>query len=186
MTLLPFNLHNHNKYCVIIWETSTHFVLCKNLPDYTKCVKNLPDYTKCVKIYLISAHTWVNIVQRLCKYLPTSCTCKYLHNIYVYVCVNIYPYGRRKQVSFTNAHQVELCYKSQQEWHSLLSRSQYVCHECSFETKIWHLEPFTLVCRKFVIVAIHALFCVKFWPQKRWSCKWFDKYHVCLETQYFK
>ena len=53
---------------------------------------------------------------------------------------------------------VELCNKSQQEW---------------------HFEVYTLIRRKFGIVAIYALFCVKFWPQKCWSCKWFDKYHVC-------
>ena len=44
---------------------------------------------------------------------------------------------------------MELCNKSQQEW---------------------HFEAFTLIRRKFGIVAIYALFGVKFWPQKRRLC----------------
>ena len=34
------------------------------------------------------------------------------------------------------------------------------------------------ICRKFAFVAIYALFRVKFLPQKLWSCKFVDKYHV--------
>ena len=37
------------------------------------------------------------------------------------------------------------------------------------------------ICRKFAFVAIYALFRVKFLPQKLWSCKFVDKYHVWLE-----
>ena len=44
---------------------------------------------------------------------------------------------------------------------------------------IFHFEAFTLFCRKFAIVTIYTLFWVKFWPQKLWSCKKIDKYHVC-------
>ena len=40
--------------------------------------KKLPDYTKCVKIYPISMHTWVNIVQRLLNIYP--------HRIHVNIC----------------------------------------------------------------------------------------------------
>ena len=42
----------------------------------------------------------------------------------------------------------------------------------------WQFEAFTLNRRKFGIVAIYALFWVKLWPRKRWSCNIFDKYHV--------
>ena len=77
----------------------------------------------------------------LCKYLPIQqCT------------------GWKSPfIDLTCALLVELCNKSQQEW---------------------HFEAFTLIRRKFGIVTIYALFCVKFWPQKRWSCKIYDKYHV--------
>ena len=56
---------------------------------------------------------------------------------------------------------VELCNKSQQEW---------------------HFEVYTLIRRKFGIVAIYALFWVKLWPRKRWSCNIFDKYHVWVRS----
>ena len=34
--------------------------------------------------FFFAPFPYVDIVQRLCKYLPTLCTGKYLHNIYVY------------------------------------------------------------------------------------------------------
>ena len=99
-------------------------------------------------------------------------------------CVNIYPYtavyGMEMPIYWLDcALLVELSYKSQQEW---------------------HFESFTQICRKFGVVAIYTLLCVKFWPQKRWSCKIFDKYHVwmhgsttlleklasCQEKQHFR
>ena len=55
--------------------------MCKTLPNFY-IVKNC--YPTWVIIYPSITHTYVDIVQRLCKYLPTLCTGKYLHNIYVY------------------------------------------------------------------------------------------------------
>ena len=52
-------------------------------------------------------------------------------------------------------------------------------------TSFCHFEAFTLFCRKFAIVAIYALFGVKFCPQKRRSCKKIDKYHVWDKCYFF-
>ena len=121
---------------------------------------NLLHYTKCVKIYPITKNTRVNIVYILCKYLPTSCTGKYLHNVMGVgkYCVNIFfPIQQCTGWKYPFIDLVEFCNTSQQEW---------------------HFEAFTLIHRKLGIVVIYAVFCVKFWSQKRWSCKIFDKYHV--------
>ena len=75
-------------------------------------------------------------------------------------CVNTYPCSSvwgGPFIDLTCPLLVELCNKSQQEW---------------------HFEAFTLIRRKFGIVTIYALFCVKFWSQKRWLSKIFEKYHV--------
>ena len=49
----------------------------------------------------------------------------------------------------------------------------------AFLSKIWYFEAFTLICRKFAIVAISALFVLKnFDPKNAGRVIFFDKYHV--------
>ena len=71
--------HNHYTNCVIFGEMIKY--LCNNTQFLHSWINCYPTW---VIIYPSITHTYVDIVQRLCKYLPTLCTGKYLHNIYVF------------------------------------------------------------------------------------------------------